>query len=488
MHGVEARVRGRGRVGGSWAGRCGRAAGPPGRGARAPLGSRARPPWSRPRRRVRGGARRRRGRRDRRPRDRLEPHGPAGANGRRVVDARVVRGRAPRDRPRGAPETGFTARIDLAGLPPGQTIVYRVLFQDLRDLRAWSLPVAGLASARRRPGAARRAPRLVGRHGRPGLGHRHRARRPAQLRDDAAARARPVRPLRRHDLRRRAARRGACRSTTASIWRNLVTPAKSKVAETLEEFRGNYLYNLLDENVRRFNAEVAQVMLWDDHEVLNNWYPTELLEDSPLHREERRAARRPRAARLPRARPIRHAGDDPERIYRTLPLRPPARRVRDRHAQLPRAELAQHPGHCRAGDGAPGPRAARLAEGAARAPRRAAWKVVASDMPLGLVVKDGPTHFEAVANGDGGPPSAASWRSPSCCASSNRARAQRRVDHRRRPLRRGPPLPPGARALHRLPALLGVRRRARSTPARSGPTPSTRPSAPRCASSASPRG
>ena len=25
-------------------------------------------------------------------------------------------------------------------------------------------------------------------------------------------------------------------------------------------------------------------------------------------------------------------------------------------------------------------------------------------MPLGLVVTDGPAHFEAVANGDGGPP------------------------------------------------------------------------------------
>jgi alkaline phosphatase D len=34
---------------------------------------------------------------------------------------------------------------------------------------------------------------------------------------------------------------------------------------------------------------------------------------------------------------------------------------------------------------------------------RATWKVVASDMPLGLVVPDG-ERFEAVANGDPGPP------------------------------------------------------------------------------------
>ena len=59
-----------------------------------------------------------------------------------------------------------------------------------------------------------------------------------------------------------------------TIWKNLVTPAKAKVAETLNEYRGNYLYNLLDDNLRRFNAEIPQFVLWDDHEVRNNWYPT----------------------------------------------------------------------------------------------------------------------------------------------------------------------------------------------------------------------
>ena len=83
------------------------------------------------------------------------------------------------------------------------------------------------------------------------------------------------------------------------VWRNLVTPEKSKVAETLDEFRGNHRYNLLDEHVRRFNASVSQFVIWDDHEVLNNWYPTEVLTgESPLHRAQRRAARRARQARV----------------------------------------------------------------------------------------------------------------------------------------------------------------------------------------------
>ncbi len=64
-----------------------------------------------------------------------------------------------------------------------------------------------------------------------------------------------------------------------TIWKNITTPEKSKVAETLTEFRANYIYNLLDENIRRFNAEVPILAQWDDHEVTNNWYPGEILND-----------------------------------------------------------------------------------------------------------------------------------------------------------------------------------------------------------------
>jgi alkaline phosphatase D len=189
-----------------------------------------------------------------------------------------------------------------------------------------------------------------------------------------------------------------------SVWRNLVTPAKSKVAETLEEFRGNYLYNLLDENVRRFNAEVAQVMLWDDHEVLNNWYPTERLED-PRYTEKSVALL---AARAQRAflehSPIRHAADDPERVYRKVSLGP----LLDVFAIDMRSYRAANSPNTQA---TAGPETALLGRAQldwlkqALARSSAAWKVVASDMPLGLVVKDGPTNFEAVSNGDGGPPS-----------------------------------------------------------------------------------
>jgi alkaline phosphatase D len=188
-----------------------------------------------------------------------------------------------------------------------------------------------------------------------------------------------------------------------SMWRNLVTPAKAKVAETLEEFRGNYLYNLLDENVRRFNAEVAQVILWDDHELLNNWHPTEVLEDSRY--TEKSVALL--AARAKRAflehNPIRHAADDHERVYRRIPYGPLVEVFAidmrsERGPNSPNTQPAAGPETALLGPA----QLEWLKQGLARS--TAAWKVVASDMPLGLVVRDGPADFEAVANADGGPP------------------------------------------------------------------------------------
>lgn len=63
------------------------------------------------------------------------------------------------------------------------------------------------------------------------------------------------------------------------VWRNRVTEAKSKVAETLDEFRGQFKYNLGDERLRAFLATVPMISQWDDHEVVNDWYPGGRIED-----------------------------------------------------------------------------------------------------------------------------------------------------------------------------------------------------------------
>src|SRR3984893_16384781 len=109
--------------------------------------------------------------------------------------------------------------------------------------------------------------------------------------------------------------------------KNIVTEKKAKPAETLAEFRGNYKYNLIDANVRAFNAEVPVFSQWDDHEVTNNWWPGE-----PLTRAEHQrkkyveknalllAARASRAFR--EYMPMRQTQADAGRVYRKISYGP----------------------------------------------------------------------------------------------------------------------------------------------------------------------
>jgi alkaline phosphatase D len=295
-------------------------------------------------------------------------------------------------------DTGFTAKVDLTGLPGGQRISYRVLFQDLEDLSRWSEPVAGRFST---PAASRRDVTLA-------------------WTADTVGQGWGINPewggLRLYETMRAAEPDVFvhCGDTVyadqplvaevalddGGAWKNLVTPAKSKVAETLDEFRGHYLYNLLDAHVRRFNAEVGQVVLWDDHEVRNNWYPTQVLTDD-RYRERSVALLAARAKRaLWEHNPIRATLDEAERVYRSIPYGPSL----DVFALDMRTYRAANSANRQP---AAGPETALLGraqldwlKGALRA-SRATWKVVASDMPLGLVVPDGPADFEAVANGNG---------------------------------------------------------------------------------------
>ena len=56
------------------------------------------------------------------------------------------------------------------------------------------------------------------------------------------------------------------------IWKNAtLIDEKRKVAETLDEFRGQWKYNMMDEHVREMNALCPTFFQGDDHEVVNNW-------------------------------------------------------------------------------------------------------------------------------------------------------------------------------------------------------------------------
>ncbi len=178
----------------------------------------------------------------------------------------------------------FTARVDLAGLPPGQRIFYRVQFEDLTDSRNLSVPFTGnfLSAPRQaRDVSFAWSADTVGQGwgintdwGGMRMYETMRLARPDFFihTGDTIYADSPVPP--------------EIRLPDGTMWKNLVTPAKSKVAETLDEFRGNYTYNMLDEHVRRFNAEVPQLVLWDDHEVKNNWYPGISLEADERYTEK----------------------------------------------------------------------------------------------------------------------------------------------------------------------------------------------------------
>lgn len=180
------------------------------------------------------------------------------------------------------------------------------------------------------------------------------------------------------------------------VWRNLVTEDKAEVAQTLAQFRGNYKYNLLDRHLLAFNAEVPMFAQWDDHEVSNDWWPNGRIEDE--HYKENSASLL--AARGRRAFreyvPMREPQLGGERIYRKIGYGP----LLDVFLIDMRSYRAPNDLHKNDGADAPvdllGPRQlAWLKRELARS--RAVWKVIAADMPLGLVSQD------AVALGDGPP-------------------------------------------------------------------------------------
>ncbi|MEU8706969.1 alkaline phosphatase D family protein [Streptomyces sp. NPDC048565] len=187
------------------------------------------------------------------------------------------------------------------------------------------------------------------------------------------------------------------------VWRNITTPEKSKVAETLDEYRGNFRYNLLDDNLRTFNAQVPAIIQWDDHEVRNNWYPGQILDDVRYTEKnvDLLASRSMRAFREYFPVPTLQVPPQERRMHRVV-----------RHGPLLDVFVldmrsyrnANSPG--RQPDDTTGILGAEQLTWLKRelSRSRAVWKVIAADMPLGLVVTDGDTDFEAVAQGDPGAP------------------------------------------------------------------------------------
>jgi alkaline phosphatase D len=192
-----------------------------------------------------------------------------------------------------------------------------------------------------------------------------------------------------------------------SVWRNVVTEGVVKVAETQEEFRARHRYNLMDHNVRAMYADVPVLAQWDDHETTNNWWAGEVLEDDryTVRDVDTLAARGRRAWQeyqpIGDARALRPGttGFEDQRIHRRI----------ERGPQLDVfcLDMRTFKGENTAGRE---PHATPLlgeeqvqwlVDGVTSS--RATWKVIAADLPLGVVVPDGRAQ-ESIANADDGAP------------------------------------------------------------------------------------
>lgn len=300
-------------------------------------------------------------------------------------------------------DTDFTGTTRLRGLPSGEQIHYRVLLADPDDPRRTGEPVTGTfrtASARRRDGIKFLWSGDLAGQGwgiNPDFG--------GYTIYNAMGALDPDFFLCSGD---NIYADGPIRSSVAlpdgSTWRNITTQEKSKVAETLAEFRGNFRYNLLDDNLKRFNAQVPSIVQWDDHEVTNNWYPGEILGDSRYTEKSVDVlASRARQA-FSEYFPISTLRRPDGRVHRTVRYGPlldvfvlDMRTYRNANSTDDQTADAQ---------GILGAEQLKWLKGELSR-SRAVWKVIASDMPLGLVVPDtgdGRPNIEAVAQGDPGAP------------------------------------------------------------------------------------
>jgi alkaline phosphatase D len=196
------------------------------------------------------------------------------------------------------------------------------------------------------------------------------------------------------------------REPDGNIWHNVMTEEVSKVAETLNEYRGRHRYNMMDVNLRAMYAQVPVIAQWDDHETMNNWYPGEIIEDPRYTvREVDTLAARGRQAwqeymPIADARALRPGtGFEAARIYRQIKRGP--------HLDVFALDMRSYKGKNTAGLEAA--ETALLGEEqldwliSSLRTSDATWKVIGNDLPLGLIVPDGQAQ-ESISNAENGAP------------------------------------------------------------------------------------
>ena len=192
-----------------------------------------------------------------------------------------------------------------------------------------------------------------------------------------------------------------------SVWRNVVSDGVHKVAESLEEYRGRWRYNLRDTHLRSFNSQIPVYYQWDDHEVTDNWSSSKDLSNDPRYTEKsiEILARRGKRA-FHEMLPTRTHSLEAGRIYRKISYGPmldvfmlDLRSYRGPNTDGDQTQLDDQSSVLGATQMAWFKQALMDSQ--------ATWKVIASDMPIGLVIWDdysSSSGVEGIANGIKGAP------------------------------------------------------------------------------------
>jgi alkaline phosphatase D len=306
------------------------------------------------------------------------------------------------------PESDFTAKALIEGLPAGQDIFYRIRFQDLASPTIAGEPVIGRFRTAPRD---RRSISFVWSGDTAGQGWGIDEARGGMRTYATMLRNRPDFFIHSGDtIYADDPILAEKKMPNGEIWKNVVIEEKAKVAETLAEFRGNYKYNLLDKNVLAFNAAVPIFAQWDDHEVTNNWWPGEPLTRAGHERKKYveqnvliLAARASRA--FHEYMPLRFTQAEPGRVYRKISYGPllDVFMLDMRSYRGPNGEGLEE---------TYGPAAYFLGPTQVVWLKRellnsqATWKVIAADMPIGLIIvydRNRKWGIDAIAQGDGPP-------------------------------------------------------------------------------------
>ncbi|AUH35209.1 alkaline phosphatase D family protein [Paracoccus tegillarcae] len=302
------------------------------------------------------------------------------------------------------PDSDFAVKALLEGINGDQTVFYRMTAADLSDINAVSEPVQG--QFRTAP-ASRRNIRFVWSGDTAGQGWGI---------DDEGMRTYATMAAHQPDFFIHSGDTiyadGPITDEVeieGGVWRNttLIDEVR-KVAETLEEFRGRWKYNQMDQHVQAMSAMVPTLFQWDDHEVVNNWSPGKDLTGDDRYTEKSVPLLTARAARaFHEMTPISFAPTEPGRVYRKIAYGPlldifflDLRSYRGPNSTdmqdditvdsqvLGKAQLDWLKAELTASE--------------------AVWKVIACDMPIGLCVWDKVSedqkYVEAIANGDNAAP------------------------------------------------------------------------------------